>query len=557
MTAVVPTYTVVESSSVRIVLQVNERAIASTGGTKTAALTTRWTVYPTGQIFRWDSLSSWNSNGTPAEAFSAMTQRYAAGASGSFIPRPNMRGVVYNNGAIHDNVMAFLGFKYNAGTESFPWSGSGDTINIVSRSPVATGQHFFHETTGSTAAWTGVPVQTAIYYDYQRDDLSDGLFRDSVSNGVQCLVLPTETEVLGMINGTLVKTSAGDLNGDGFNEREGAYVMSANNNAVHFRLPARTDTCRYYPVFRITNYLSNQKPGYVTCYHPHTMGGTPPDTTVLIEGYDYSIYHNKTARELVIQIDSVFCDSAIFWISADRTLAVTMSRFEAKGGDGCDTVKWRTESELENLGYFLYRRIKPSFMDSLARAMDSTKAGNEELDNAAQLFKRKAIVSADTGWHLLNTEIIPGAPRGASLGPIEYTQIDKTKVYNDVVYEYKVMAMDYHNRTDEYGPAEARPRALNPMTFALWNNYPNPFNRVTNIKFDLPVASKVTLNIYSLQGRLIKRLVKPDRKWAPGRHNVVWDATGEFNQPVAAGPYIYHFITEKKFIKTRVMMLVR
>jgi hypothetical protein len=400
----------------------------------------------------------------------------------------------------------------------------------------------------------------AFYYDFQRDDLGAGdaaSYRDAVSNGVQCLKPSSEPEVLGIISaGTIVKTRQGDFNGDGFNESEGAYMIEAANNSVHFRLPANADTCRYYPVFHITNYLANQKPEYVTCYHPHAMGGTPPDTTVLIEGYDYNIYHNKTAHELVIQIDSVFCDSAIFWISSDKTLAVTMSRFNATGGDRCDTIRWRTESEQENLGYFIYRRIKPAFMDSLARSVTAA-TGDSVLDDVAQLYKRKTIVSADTGWQVLNSEIIPSASPGASQGPLEYQQIDSWNVYNEVVYEYKVIAVDYRNRTDEYGPAEARPHGIRPLAFALWNNYPNPFRKLTNIKFDLPVASKVTLNVYNLQGRLIRRLIRPDRKYVAGYHRVVWDATNDFNQPVATGPYIYHIVTDKKFVKAKVMMMVR
>jgi hypothetical protein len=50
----VPTYSVVESSLVRIQLQLNERTIGAAG--QSAMVTTRWTIYPTGQIFRWDSV---------------------------------------------------------------------------------------------------------------------------------------------------------------------------------------------------------------------------------------------------------------------------------------------------------------------------------------------------------------------------------------------------------------------------------------------------------------------------------------------------------------------
>jgi hypothetical protein len=361
-----------------------------------------------------------------------------------------------------------------------------------------------------------------------------------------------------MTTGTLLhgtSATAGDLDTNGFNEREGAYIIRASNNVAQFTLPANRDTCRFYPAFRISNYMANQKPQYIFCFQTNpAKAGT--DTTALIEGYEYNIYHNKTAHELVIQVDSVFCDSAVFYISSDRTLAVTMSRFGASGGDACDTIHWRTESESENLGYNIYRRIKPSFMDSLAKATD-TVAHDTLLDDAAVLFKRKAIALADTGWILITEKLIPSASGGTAVGPTEYMHIDYRKVFNDVVYEYRVESIDFQNNSESYGPAEARPKGWVPVKFALWGNFPNPFRRLTTIRFDLPIKSKVDIRIYNLQGKLIRRLVKPEKLFKVGRHRVLWDGLTETGQPAATGPYVYHMTAGKRFAKARIMVIVR
>ena len=76
-----------------------------------------------------------------------------------------------------------------------------------------------------------------------------------------------------------------------------------------------------------------------------------------------------------------------------------------------------------------------------------------------------------------------------------------------------------------------------PEVFALHNNYPNPFNPTTNIGYDIPELSKVTIDIYNIAGNKVKTLVSKEHQ--PGRYKVQWNATNEFGSPVATGMYIY------------------
>ena len=227
----------------------------------------------------------------------------------------------------------------------------------------------------------------------------------------------------------------GDLDGDGFNEREGAYILKSSNNEIHLRLPARGDTCRSKPAFRITDYTAISKPQYVIIYRG-------ADTLALIEGFYYNAYLNRTSKELVIQIDSVFCDTVSIFISSDRTLAVTLSRFSASAGDRCDTLFWRTESEQENLGFYMLRRVNPVFLDSLMKAENKKNAADIR---DTLLLKNKTIAYNDTEWVRVNEQIIPGAKSGASFGPRDYVYIDY-KVQNDILYEYILVSVDYLNK---------------------------------------------------------------------------------------------------------------
>ncbi|MCU0609370.1 MAG: FG-GAP-like repeat-containing protein, partial [Chitinispirillaceae bacterium] len=328
LTSGVPTYSVVESSDVRIVLKLNERSLYRIGGGTAAAasMTTQWTIYPTGQIFRWDSLSSLTA---PGKVYSGVFQRNTA--SPTVTPsRPRMRSSFWKTGTggFHDNVMALLGFRYGGAqtASTYPWTGvaATDTIADGSLASTRTGQ-WFHNTPNPTGTpWSSAPLSMAFYYDFQRNDISttgstDQLYRDSVSNGVQGISISgiAGGAALGMTTGSLLSggsATPGDFNADGFNESEGAYRISASSNTVRFTLPARNDTCRFYPVFRISNYTANERPQYFICYR--TYDGPGPDTIQLVEGTDYNIFHNKLGNELIVQVDSVFCDSTMFFLSS-------------------------------------------------------------------------------------------------------------------------------------------------------------------------------------------------------------------------------------------------
>jgi len=94
-----------------------------------------------------------------------------------------------------------------------------------------------------------------------------------------------------------------------------------------------------------------------------------------------------------------------------------------------------------------------------------------------------------------------------------------------------------------------------PTKFALHNNYPNPFNPITNIRFDLPEATYVTITIYDITGREVVKLV--NRNMNPGYRHLIWNARDKYGHNVSSGIYIYQMRTSAGFNKTKKMMLVR
>jgi len=93
-----------------------------------------------------------------------------------------------------------------------------------------------------------------------------------------------------------------------------------------------------------------------------------------------------------------------------------------------------------------------------------------------------------------------------------------------------------------------------PVSFALHNNYPNPFNPQTSIAYDLPKASKVELAIYNVMGQKIRTLIS--EKKSAGRYMATWDGQNDFGAQVATGVYFYRIMADD-FVKSHKMMLMK
>lgn len=88
-----------------------------------------------------------------------------------------------------------------------------------------------------------------------------------------------------------------------------------------------------------------------------------------------------------------------------------------------------------------------------------------------------------------------------------------------------------------------------PDGFTLYQNYPNPFNPSTNISFDLPKESNVTLKVYNILGEEVATLVNTVM---PAGHQVV-----EFNTSnLASGMYVYR-LQAGSFVQTKKMLLMK
>jgi len=96
---------------------------------------------------------------------------------------------------------------------------------------------------------------------------------------------------------------------------------------------------------------------------------------------------------------------------------------------------------------------------------------------------------------------------------------------------------------------------LVPTNFELSQNFPNPFNPTTTIRYGLPATNEVTIRIYDILGREVIKLVDAEEKKA-GYHVVNWNARDKHGRSAASGVYFY-LISAGKFSKAHKMLLVK
>jgi hypothetical protein len=212
-----------------------------------------------------------------------------------------------------------------------------------------------------------------------------------------------------------------------------------------------------------------------------------------------------------------YCSDVVTWTAGDSSgsiegpLPVELTTFQAFAGDGQVTLCWRTESELDNSHFVLYKR----------------KAGEDKFNRLVE---------------------IPG--HGTTTEPHDYEYVDRF-VRNGITYEYQISDVDIAGReTIHEQIASATPGAtVVPTEFALYAPYPNPFNPTTTIRYDVKETGLVSFKVFDLLGREVALLVHGTVP--AGSYSVEWNA-GD----LPSGVYLCRMEAER-FQQTRKVVLLK
>ena len=180
--------------------------------------------------------------------------------------------------------------------------------------------------------------------------------------------------------------------------------------------------------------------------------------------------------------------------------------------------------------------------------------------NLGQTGQNDADVNNDRLVNIQDLVLVAGALGTSAAAPSLYPQLLQTFTAADAhQWLSQAQSLDLTDTTTQQGIhfLEALLTMLTPKETVLLPNYPNPFNPETWIPYQLAEPAKVTLHIYTVNGRLIRTLTLGHQlagMYQRKSRATYWDGRNAFGEPVASGLYFYTF-TAGDFTATRKMLI--
>ncbi|CAN5550881.1 hypothetical protein BH10BAC5_BH10BAC5_09420 [soil metagenome] len=226
---------------------------------------------------------------------------------------------------------------------------------------------------------------------------------------------------------------------------------------------------------------------------PAPAGGNTPDN---VENATMDISTNDPSKP-VVKIS----------LQSDLPLPVELASFNAIADRNKVTLNWSTSFEINNSGFDIERKL-----------------------------------TAGVSWSRIGN--VSG--RGSINTPVNYSFNDNNVAAGKYIYRLK--QIDFNGSYHYYSLSNEVVVGI-PIQFKLSQNYPNPFNPTTKINFDLPVDSKVKIEVFDITGRLLAVLA--DGIITAGYHTVDFNAAS-----FSSGVYFYRLSTAN-FTSVKRMVLLK
>jgi hypothetical protein len=219
--------------------------------------------------------------------------------------------------------------------------------------------------------------------------------------------------------------------------------------------------------------------------------------------YTWTGLNGGSTYQWYVEVDdgSSTTTGPIWSFSTDAGLPVELSSFSAHIQGSDIRLDWRTETEVNNYGFNILRRVQ-----------------SDE-------------------WVTIG--FVEG--NGSTNSPKQYSYIDQSPI-GGKQFSYRLKQIDNDGQFEYSQIIEV---SLSPGNFVLQQNYPNPFNPTTTIKYQISESGFVTIKIFNLLGEELIALVSEDKPI--GNYEVKFDGTSTYFYRLQSG----------SFFETKKMVLMK
>ena len=217
-----------------------------------------------------------------------------------------------------------------------------------------------------------------------------------------------------------------------------------------------------------------------------------------------------------------------FGVEDNQTLPVTLSTFTAQYLNSTPTLYWQTQSEEDNMGWFIYRNTIENF--TLAEKISG---------------------------------MLPG--HGTTTQPQSYIYEDAEQLQIEQTYYYWLESVDYSGTIHHYDrvaqitiPHPNDPgQNITPPTAYDISADPNPFSYTTNISFVMDQPSLVDVAIYNIKGELVKSFSTIMTTSENETVNFHWNGKDNAGKALSNGVYLYSVKVNGKDYATKQLILMK
>ena len=224
-------------------------------------------------------------------------------------------------------------------------------------------------------------------------------------------------------------------------------------------------------------------------------------------------------------------------------------RIVLDGASGA-TITW--EDRRSDNGDIYAQRVKANGTTDLLFASASATVTGDYVIVSWQL----TVCVPASSFRIERSETSDGEYRDLELDVLRDSQYSFSCVDYSVLpgstYWYKIV-LEGSAGEESCGPIEVHVDAA-PIVYAAHQSYPNPFNPMCTIRYDIPTAGSVSLRVFDVSGSTVRTLVNAWRE--PGIYSELWDGKADDGSALPSGVYFYS-LKAGDFVAARKMVLLK